>query len=95
MKQITLLYSCYVRSSRIYLRVEHWLVADYPMTMTPLECIEEFCESVGWRFLHGYGTGFGPESYYEFSFERPRGEKVSSTISKAYHAYERVEGAVF
>lgn len=50
MRQV-LVYTCEVRGSKIQLRLEQWPVADYPISFTSVECLEEFCHLVGWGFL--------------------------------------------
>lgn len=96
MRQTSLLYNCVIRNSKILLRLERCLVADYPMTMTPRECLEEFCESVGWRLLYYHGgEGLAYWQYYEFRFERPKGENIGSTITDASITYETQEEAIF
>ena len=91
MKQSTVLYKCRVKNSRVYLHIEHWLVADYPLTFTSRECLEEFCESVGWRFISCYGNK-GVEvyalRYYDFLFERSLREDIGNTIMEACYAHE-------
>lgn len=44
-------YACKVRGSEIILDLEYWAAGKYPLSFTPQECIEEFCDSVGWEFL--------------------------------------------
>ena len=90
MKQSTRLYNCQVWDSKIQLHVEHRLVANYPMTMSPRECVEEWCESVGWKLLDCFGVEkvLGGIDYYEFQFERPHTMNVYDTIIKCCYAYE-------
>lgn len=85
MKQTILLYNYEVCNSKAHLRIKHWLVADYPMTMTPRECLEEFCETVGWRLLECYRNRTGG---YLFQFEWPRQEYINDTIEAANNTYE-------
>lgn len=51
MKISRLEYRCDVRGSKIELSLEDRLVAHYPISFTPRECLEEFCELMGWEFL--------------------------------------------
>lgn len=44
-------YNCRVQKSKMCLHIEHWLVYKYPISFTPRECLEEFCDMVGWEFL--------------------------------------------
>lgn len=84
MKQMNLLYCCRIKESKINLHIEHWLVGKYPISFTTQECLEEFCEFVGWQFLEHYENRIGLRNYelpyYEFRFKLPRDEILVDTI---------------
>lgn len=52
MRQSSLSYSCCGSSgaSQLTLYVDDWRVKHYPLTYTALECLEDWCEEVGWKF---------------------------------------------
>lgn len=90
MTQTTMLYNYYIEDSRICLEVKHHLVADYPISFTLRECLEDFCESVGWRLIRLCRIK-------KFTFERPSDVFISGTIYRAWCNYESglVEETVF
>lgn len=51
MRQRYLQYRCEVKESNMLLILKGWYVALYPLSFTVEECLEEFCDSVGWEFL--------------------------------------------
>ena len=55
MKTQNIKYTCRVWKSGICLNLKDWSVADYPISFTQRECLEEFCAMVGWEFLGCWG----------------------------------------
>lgn len=86
-----MVYSCNMLKSKIELRLEYWPVAQYTLSFTPQECLEEFCDLVGWEFLECRGGDHvGP--VYTFHSRVPTGRLVIDTIYDWNHYYrERIE----
>lgn len=51
MKTEAIEYDCRIKESKMYLSLEYWLVGSYSISYSPQECLEEFCDMVGWEFL--------------------------------------------
>lgn len=65
MRNYSAIYNCRVQHSKMFLFIEHWHVATYPLTYMPQDCVEEFCESVGWEFLECQG---GDDTRVDYTF---------------------------
>lgn len=43
-------YICEIIGGKVYLTISGYRVGRYPLSYTFQECIEEFCDKVGWNF---------------------------------------------
>lgn len=69
MRTATTEYCCNIRplEGRLVLGLDYWHMGDFPMTYTVEECLEEFCESIGWRYLSHTGGLLTFETSSSFS----------------------------
>ena len=72
-------YRCEVRDSKMQLALENWWVGTYPLTYTPQECLEDWCELVGWKFVKWRG-GRHIGSHYVFDCQAPKAYLIMDTI---------------
>lgn len=86
MKTISLTYNCMPGNSNTHFQVSHLHVADYPLTFTPQECLEEFCESVGWRIL-SCESAIHLILTYSFEIEQPVYQDANLVILNAYSSF--------
>ena len=95
MRTEVLEYNCRVKESKMCLFLEHWQVGTYPLTYSPQECLEEFCEGADWEFLECRG-GTHVGWAYTFHCKVPQARLTMDIIYYWYHYHQdRLEaGAV-
>ena len=85
MRTVTVEYCCVIcPSGRVSLRLEGWHVEYYPLTFTVQECLEDWCETVGWRYISHRGVmsmNNRAREYYMFTIELSMYESTTSTIN--------------
>ena len=86
MKQSTLFYSCRLQGSKIHFRVDYWPVGNFPISFTPKECLEEWCEMVGWRLL-SYEDSLDATLTYSFRCEHRSYENTGRTILENHYPH--------
>lgn len=84
MKIINVNYCCipYPAKSRcLSLRMDAWHVKMFPLTYTVQECLEEWCEEVGWRYIsHTGGLSNRQRCFWNVRVEMRMYENEISTI---------------
>ena len=82
MRTAYVIYSCFpCKGFHICLRMEAWDVKLFPMTYTVAECLEEWCESVGWRYISHEGKlSVSERVFYRATIEMPVGKDCLITI---------------
>ena len=83
----SLYYTCHriLSTCEIEVCIEPHNVGVYPMTYTAQECLEDFCDKAGWKFLSlGKGSGSG-----RFYFERPLGRDSMRAVRDISITYSR------
>lgn len=56
MRKECLYYACNMQNSKMCLRLENYHVATYPFSYSPQDCLEHWCETVGWEFVTCQGS---------------------------------------
>ena len=87
MKTASFYYSCRPKNSKTHLKISHLHVADYPISYTSQECLEEFCESVDWRLLSCEHNDDDLSSSYLFQIERPDNQDPNLVILDAHYPF--------
>lgn len=73
--------------------VNCWYVGKYPLSYTVRECVEVYCELVGWKLLHLYKED-GDMETYSMRVEMPFGENASHTVYNNYYDSTVLKGIV-
>lgn len=70
-----------------------YLLADYPLTYTVLECLEHFCDGVGWGLVmcHSSYDGLTSQTDGLVTLVRPCGTRSFSTVLQGARQSYRVE----
>lgn len=81
---------CHDDDTRLSLRMESWHTKMFPMTYTVQECLEVWCEEVGWRYTrHGGRLSISEREYYMVIVEMPMYECSTDTIINYVRENER------
>lgn len=82
MKTDLLRYKCEIVRSKVNLMVRGYLVGRYPLSYTFEECVEEFCDRVGWDFNMATQEQQNPIDHVIgiISFRRPDYPTVVKTV---------------
>lgn len=76
--------SCPANIDRVSLRLEAWHIKMFPMTFTVQECLEDWCEEVGWRYISHRGgmSGTVRRMFYIATVELPMYDGITQTITR-------------
>lgn len=86
MSRIDLLPCFYsIKNSKICLCLSCWDAGEFPLSYTPLECVEVYCELVDWKLL--YLIKERGEGSYSISVEVQEQEYVSRTILENHYDF--------
>lgn len=75
------------------LSISAWYVGVFPLTFTVQECVETYCDFVGWKFILLQNEyQYAEVKTYSMRFEVPVGENSTHTTRNMYYYGAGLEG---
>lgn len=82
--------NCGLVNSQVCLSIHYWVVGKFPLSYTIQECIEVYCDLIGWKLLTL--TKEGHRVSYSLSVEVGEHEDINQTILENHYDFIDLKG---